>query len=112
MFKNFFFFLFLLVASSCATKDDSNNIKDIYTADATTALMIDGMMCQKGCADFINDTIMSIDGVVSSEVDFQKSTATIQYDNSVTSELVMIDLINSLKDSSYFVSNVDVELIK
>lgn len=112
MFKKVLFFLLVLIVSSCANKGDSNNVKEIYIADATATLMIDGMMCQKGCANFINDTIMSIDGVVSSEVDFQKSLAIIQFNNSITSELVMIDLINTLKDSSYFVSKVDVELIK
>ncbi|MGC6429186.1 MAG: heavy-metal-associated domain-containing protein [Flavobacteriales bacterium] len=104
-------FLFSVFACQNATEDKKEYVQ-IVNADATAVMKIDGMMCQKGCASYLSDNLSQIEGVASCEVRLSDSTAVVSYDNSLTNEMVFIDYINSVKDSAYLVTMVDVELIK
>ncbi len=74
--------------------------------------MIEGMSCQVGCAAYIDEELEKLDGVAKAEVDFESKQAVVNYDNSLISEYTMIDLINTLKDSLYTVSSVEVEILQ
>lgn len=112
--KNYFF---VIIASlslfSCQNKTQEKFDEIIFVeADATAVISIEGMVCQSGCANYLSEQISSMNGVKDCQVSFENSTASISYDNSLVSELSIVDLINSSKDSIYTVSNVEVALIK
>jgi Cu+-exporting ATPase len=113
--KNYFFLItFTVVLFSCQNKTQEKVDQQIIPveADAIVAISIDGMVCQHGCANYLSEQISEMEGVKDCQVSFENSLATISYDNSLISEVSIVDLINSSKDSIYSVTNVDVELIK
>ena len=60
---------------------------------------VDGMMCANGCAWKVKTITQSIDGVNSSQVDFEKSTLTVDYDPSKVSTDLIISTL--LKETTY-----------
>ena len=48
------------------------------------SLAIDGMTCAMGCAKTIENKLKSMEGVISAEVDFEKTVASIEFDQSKT----------------------------
>lgn len=113
MFKNFLTVLSILVLFSCGQNTTSEVESDTTAlADAKAEFIIEGMSCQVGCAAFIDEELEKLDGIVKSEVDFESKLAVVYYDNSLVSEYAMIDLINTLKDSLYKVSSVEVEILQ
>ena len=84
----------------------------LAVADTNAEITIDGMSCQVGCAAYIDEELEKVSGVVSADVSFENKLASITYDNSLISEHDIISAINSLKDSAYSVSSVDVEILK
>jgi len=113
MFKNFLTVLSILVLFSCGqnTTSEVENTVEVL-ADAKAEFGIEGMSCQVGCAAFINEELLNLEGVANAKVDFESKSAVVNYDNSLISEYTMIDLINTLKDSSYTVSSVEVEILQ
>lgn len=113
MFKNFLTVLSILVLFSCG-QNTTSEVKSEVTAlaDAKAEFIIEGMSCQVGCAAYIDEELEKLDGVVKSEVDFESKLAVVDYDNSLVSEYAMIDLINTLKDSLYKVSSLEVEILQ
>ncbi|MBL6657590.1 MAG: heavy-metal-associated domain-containing protein [Flavobacteriales bacterium] len=113
MFKNFLTLLSILVLVSCGQNTTSNVESEVMAlADAKAEFIIDGMSCQVGCAAYIDEELEKLEGVVKAEVDFESKLAVVDYDNSLISEYAMIDLINTLKDSLYTVSSVEVEILQ
>ena len=113
MFKNFLTLLSILVLVSCGQNTTSNVESEANAlADAKAEFVIDGMSCQVGCAAYIDEELEKLEGVVKSEVNFESKLAVVDYDNSLISEYAMIDLINTLKDSLYTVSSVEVEILQ
>ena len=111
------FNLFLLASSvfllACGGAEEAHTTEEVIVeADAKAILTIEGMICEAGCASFIDKELEALDGVASVEVDLEAKTAEISFDQSILSERDCIDLVNSVKDSSYSVSNVEVMLIK
>lgn len=113
MFKNFLTVLSILVLFSCGQNATSEVESEVTAlADAKAEFIIEGMSCQVGCAAYIDEELEKLDGVVKSEVDFESKLAVVDYDNSLVSEYAMIDLINTVKDSLYKVSSVEVEILQ
>lgn len=113
MFKNSLLILFISVLFACGSENKVNIKSDTESvADATAHFIIEGMSCQVGCATYISQELEKMSGVVSSNVDFQSKKGVVKYDNSLVSEYAMMDLINSMKDSAYEVTSVEVEIIK
>jgi len=114
MFKLFFIPLLLLsLVIGCGPAKKSDFKEEIIeVADTKADLIVEGMSCQVGCAAYIDEELEKIDGVVSADVDFESKSASISYDNSLISEYDIVNTINTLKDSSYSVTSVDVEILK
>jgi len=113
MFKSFLTVLSVLVLVSCGQNSTSEVDSEVTVlADAKAEFMIEGMSCQVGCAAYIDEELEKLDGVAKAEVDFESKQAVVNYDNSLISEYTMIDLINTLKDSLYTVSSVEVEILQ
>ena len=55
----------------------------LFSGELTTTYSIDGMMCTKSCVKKVNETLNSVDGVKSYQVDFESGTATVVYDDEI-----------------------------
>ena len=105
--------LLVLLLIGCGQSNSSEYKEEVLAvADTKVEMIIDGMSCQVGCADYIDEELEKVSGVVSADVSFENKLASITYDNSLISEHDIVSAINSLKDSAYSVSSVDVEILK
>ena len=105
--------LLVLLLIGCGQSNSSEYKEEVLAvADTKVEMIIDGMSCQVGCADYIDEELEKVSGVVSADVSFENKLASITYDNSLISEHDIISAINSLKDSAYSVASVDVEILK
>ena len=103
--------VFLLIG--CSQSNSSEYKEEVLAvADTKAEMTIDGMTCQAGCAAYIDEKLEKVSGVVSANVSFENKFASITYDNSLISEHEIVSAINSLKDSAYSVTSVDVEILK
>ncbi len=68
------------------------------SADKTSTFDVKGMMCGGGCVKKINRAMDSIEGIKSREVNFEKSTMTVVYDDQLVSEKIIIE---ALKENNY-----------
>tara|TARA_X000001036_G_C20305196_1_gene654051 strand:+ start:71 stop:388 length:318 start_codon:yes stop_codon:yes gene_type:complete len=71
----------------------------LFSGELTTTYRIDGMMCTKSCVKKVNETLNSVDGVKSYQVDFESGTATVVYDD------VIIDskrIAKSISEKTYY----------
>ena len=103
--------VFLLI--SCTQSNSSDYKEEVLTvADTKLEMTIDGMICQVGCAAYIDVELEKVSGVVSADVSFENKLASITYDNSLIREHDIVNSINSLKDSAYSVVSVVVENLK
>ncbi len=74
---------------------------------ATTSFTIDGMTCAIGCAKTIETKLSGLDGVQKATVDFDKKTATIEYDAAVQTPEKLATFVEAVADGkTYKVSNV------
>jgi copper chaperone CopZ len=110
---NLFLFASSVFLLACGGVEEAHTTDEVIVeADAKAIFTIEGMVCEAGCASFIDTELEDLSGVASVEVNLDAKTAEIYFDQSILSERDCIDLINSVKDSSYSVSNVEVMLIK
>ena len=105
--------LLVLLLIGCGQSNSSQYKEEVLAvADAKAEITIDGMSCQVGCAAYIDEELEKVSGVVSADVSFENKLASIIYDNSLISEYDIINAINSMKDSTYSVVSLDVEILK
>lgn len=110
---NLFLFFISLFLFACGRAEDAHTTDEVIVeADAKAILTIEGMLCEAGCASLIDKELEDLSGVASVKVNLDAKTAEIYFDQSILSERDCIDLVNSIKDSSYSVSNVEVMTIK
>ncbi|MGH2667213.1 heavy-metal-associated domain-containing protein [Flavobacterium sp.] len=80
--------------------------KEVANAE-TTSFTIEGMTCAVGCAKTIETKLAGLDGVQKATVDFDKKTATIQYDAAVQTPEKLVETVEAVADGkTYKVSNV------
>ncbi|TGD58417.1 heavy-metal-associated domain-containing protein [Flavobacterium humi] len=86
-------------ATATATKEIANA--------QTTSFTIDGMTCAVGCAKTIETKLAGLEGVQKATVDFDKKTATIEYDATVQTPEKLVETVEAVADGkTYKVSNV------
>jgi copper chaperone len=59
-------------------------------------LEIEGMSCQRGCADGIDAKLKKMDGVIRSKTVFETGKSSIQFDKRKVSKQAILDAIRSL----------------
>jgi periplasmic mercuric ion binding protein len=97
---------------SCKKQDSVANLKQTtkskVVAKAETATFnIKGMTCAMGCAKTIENKLAGLEGVQKVTVDFEKETATIQYDAQVQNTDVIVKTVEAVADGkTYQVSNL------
>lgn len=73
----------------------------------TTSFKIDGMTCAMGCAKTIENKLTGLDGVQKATVDFEKKTATVEYDAAVQTPEKLVETVEAVADGkTYKVSDV------
>lgn len=73
----------------------------------TASFTIDGMTCAIGCAKTIEKELSGLDGVQKATVDFDKKTATVEFDNSKQTPESLVKTVEATADGkTYKVSNV------
>ncbi|RZJ35734.1 MAG: heavy-metal-associated domain-containing protein [Flavobacterium sp.] len=85
--------------------------KDVTTAKTekleTASFSIEGMTCAVGCAKTIEKKLSEMDGVQKATVDFDKKTATVEFDAAKQSPEKLVDAVESTADGkTYKVSNM------
>ena len=70
---------------------------------ATSTFSVEGMMCAKGCVGKVNNAINSVDGVKTIDVDFNKSVATVTFDDQKANEG---QILAALKSGTSYSCNV------
>jgi mercuric ion binding protein len=73
----------------------------------STSFNIEGMTCAMGCAKTIEAKLAGLDGVQKATVDFDKKTATVEYDAAVQTPEKLVETVEAVADGkTYKVSNV------
>lgn len=97
---------------SCKKETEGNKAetaaatKEIANAE-TTSFTIEGMTCAVGCAKTIETKLAGLEGVQKATVDFDKKTATIQYDATIQTPEKLVETVEAVADGkTYKVSNV------
>ena len=73
----------------------------------TTSFKIDGMTCAMGCAKTIESKLAGLDGVQKATVDFEKKTATVEYDAAMQTPEKLVETVEAVADGkTYKVSDV------
>lgn len=73
----------------------------------TASFTIDGMTCAIGCAKTIESKLASMDGVKTASVDFEKKTATVEFDSARQSPQKLATAVEAVAGgNTYKVSNI------
>ena len=70
----------------------------IFCEEKTSDFDVKGMMCANACVKKINRAMDSIEGVKSREVNYEKSTMSVIYDDQLVNEEM---IITALKENNY-----------
>lgn len=90
-------------ASQATTETTSQATGKIETASFT----IEGMSCEVMCASKIQKELAATEGVEKATVDFEKKTATVEYDSGVISPEKLVEKVEAVNGGdSYKVSNL------
>ncbi len=100
----------IFVSCKKETTENKTEIASVSPAIAkaeTTSFNVEGMTCAMGCAKTIENKLTNLDGVQKASVDFDKKTATIQYDASIQTPEKLVETVEAVADGkTYKVSNV------
>lgn len=100
--RHYRIFLFFLVGiqllaiegrSQTQGKFNSINMDKAEVNIESLQLKVEGMRCQTGCANGIDNMLKQQDGIIKSKTIFESGTAEIQYDKSKISEKEILALI-------------------
>jgi Cu+-exporting ATPase len=73
----------------------------------TATFKIEGMTCAIGCAKTIQEKLAATDGVQKASVDFDKKTATVEFDATKLTPAKLLEAIETTGDGkTYKVSNM------
>ena len=95
--------------TSEAATETSETTKEIVAAvkPETATFEIEGMTCAMGCAKTIEKELAGMDGVQKATVDFDKKTATVEYDATKQTPEKLFATVEAAADGkTYKVSNV------
>jgi copper chaperone CopZ len=97
------------VLFSC--KNEANESKEVVPTETTTdtisktitaenleteSFAIEGMTCQMGCANTIENKLANLDGVQEAKVDFENKTAIVSFDKTKQDKISLIKTIEAV----------------
>ena len=71
----------------------------LVAKDNTTYIKVDGMQCSYSCVGKVTSVVQKMDGVKECNVDFDKGTATVVFDDQ---KLETKDIVEGLKNNTSF----------
>jgi copper chaperone len=97
---SFAFLLMMMNNLSVVAQNTANksNKEAIAATIKTVELAVDGMTCQKGCADGIDKKFKTVSGVVKSKTKLDTGISTITFDES---KIKLSQLISIIEDRGY-----------
>ena len=94
-------------AESVAVESAPKEATKTVAKAETTSFKIDGMTCAMGCAKTIENKLAGMDGVQKASVDFEKKTATVEYDAAIQTPEKLVETVEAVADGkTYKVSDV------
>ncbi|WP_317245535.1 heavy-metal-associated domain-containing protein [Flavobacterium amniphilum] len=95
------------IAETSSEEGTQNETSKVVAKAETTSFKIDGMTCAMGCAKTIENKLAGLDGVQKATVDFEKKTATVEYDAAVQTPEKLVETVEAVADGkTYKVSDV------
>ena len=92
----------VVTASASVTKKNVVAVKP-----ETATFTIEGMTCAVGCAKTIQEKLAAMDGVQKATVDFDKKTATVEFDATKLTPAKLLEAVETTGDGkTYKVSNM------
>lgn len=112
-----FTFIIALMLGACSqtaneSETNTNSGNQAIEATAQAVLTIDGMVCEMGCANTIQEALASLNGVESCKVDFEAKEAVVDYDPQIVNDNQIIGAITSIHGGTYTVTKVEVKETK
>lgn len=109
-FKTLLLVLSILIQSCNSTKNSTSekgNAIAINT-NSTAIIEIEGMACQEGCANVIQENLLKQDGVIEATVSFQEKKATVLFNSTKTNSDFLLKTITAtkVKDYTYTIKNI------
>ena len=93
--------------TNAVTETTTNSDSKTVAKAETTTFNIEGMTCAMGCAKTIENKLAGLEGVQKATVDFEKKTATVEYDAAVQTPEKLVETVEAVADGkTYKVSNV------
>lgn len=96
--------LLLLLLNSCGEEIIKN---DGVIANTSCSLIVEGMMCEKGCKTTIQQKLSSTNGVVACVVEYEEKTVVIDFDNNVVTSKELIKVVDEIAGGIYKASLID-----
>lgn len=96
--------LLLLLLNSCGEEIIK---KDGVIANTSCSLIVEGMMCEKGCKTTIQQKLSSTNGVVACVVEYEEKTVVIDFDNNVVTSKELIKVVDEIAGGIYKASLID-----
>lgn len=90
--------LLLLFLNSCGEEIIKN---DEVIANTSCSLIVEGMMCEKGCKSTIQQKLSNTNGVVACVVEYEEKTVVIDFDNNVVSSEELIQVVDEIANGIY-----------
>lgn len=97
--------IFGLTASAAFAGDVPSAARDADGTGKTYRLAVEGMMCPTNCAPKVKESLETLPGVRSVEVDFENKQAVVQTDQAI--ELTTEACDKSFGNSGYFISSIE-----
>jgi len=96
--------LLLLLLNSCGEEIIKN---DEILANTSCSLIVEGMMCEKGCKATIQQKLSSTNGVVACVVEYEEKMVVIDFDNNVVTSKELIKVVDEIAGGIYKASLID-----
>lgn len=106
-----FFALFAAITLLWACSETSESKENNVLANTVTEFTIEGMTCPHGCAAPIESKLSRMEGVAEAKVDFEKKTAVVSFDNTITNFEAFKAKIESLNENQYSVTKQSEEKV-
>lgn len=93
--------LFAACGQQASTEAVASEEVSTQVVAASVDLSVDGMMCSHGCVSTIEKALGNTEGVSYASVNFDESSAKVEFDSEEISEEEIIEVINGLHDGIY-----------
>ncbi|MDG2330770.1 MAG: heavy metal-associated domain-containing protein [Flavobacteriales bacterium] len=86
---------------NAAASQDNNT----YLANTVANFEIEGMECAVMCGGKIKESLTSVSGIVSCDVDFDNKQAVVKFDNKLTNKDALVQVIQQLNNGQFKVTD-------